>query len=108
MTCPRPRRCRVCGVPLESTSKSARKCGRCARKRIDAAHAGHVYQRTHVHEWPDGHKTIESGTTCSPDTCPGATATGHRATNRVDAGMDAATSLNGAQNNTAVIQEEVA
>jgi hypothetical protein len=64
VTTTKVRHCRVCGTPLESTNKRTRKCGRCAMKRIDAAHAGHVYQRVHVHEWADGHRTIENGIEC--------------------------------------------
>jgi hypothetical protein len=64
MSATKGRHCRVCGAPLESVSRSTRKCGRCAQKRIAAAHAGHVYQRVHVHEWADGSKTIELGVEC--------------------------------------------
>lgn len=59
------RNCDMCGCRLSRTNIRGRRCGRCAQRLIrEATERAYVYQRTHIHTWPDGAKTVELGTTC--------------------------------------------
>lgn len=50
-----------------SGNKYVTTCGACRKKTLESARFQHVYVNTHVHVWPDGHKTMESGTRCAND-----------------------------------------
>ena len=63
MTTTTPRDCVQCGKTM--AGKYARICGNCVKRLTASARQGqHAYTRTHVHEWPDGHRTMELGVRC--------------------------------------------
>lgn len=51
--------CRSCGAQTKGT-----RCGACNRAAMAAAMLGYTYRRTHVHQWPDGRRTVEAGPEC--------------------------------------------